>query len=90
VHVTSAPSWTSWAESELAALHARHRLRTLATVDTSLVSFASNDYLGLTAHPHVRAAAQSAIDRFGTGATASRLVSGTRSVHAELESALAD
>ena len=87
--MTSAPSWTSWAESELAALHARHRLRTLATVDTSLVSFASNDYLGLTAHPRVRAAAQAAIDRFGTGATASRLVSGTRSVHAELENALA-
>jgi 8-amino-7-oxononanoate synthase len=87
--VTSTPSWTSWAESELAALQARHRLRTLATVDTALVSFASNDYLGLASHPRVRAAAQSAIDRFGTGATASRLVSGTRSVHAELESALA-
>jgi 8-amino-7-oxononanoate synthase len=88
--VTSAPGWTSWAESELAALQARHRLRALPTDDTALISFASNDYLGLTSHPRVRAAAQSAIERFGTGATASRLVAGTRSVHTELESALAN
>ena len=87
--MSTAPGWTSWAESELATLHARHRLRNLTTLDTSLISFASNDYLGLASHPRVRAAAQSAIDRFGTSATASRLVCGTRSVHVELENALA-
>lgn len=87
--VTAAPSWTSWAESELAALQARHRLRRLPIDEPTLISFASNDYLGLASHPRVRAAAQAAIDRFGTGATASRLICGTRSVHTELESALA-
>jgi len=54
------------------------------------VAFASNDYLGLTAHPAVRAAAHAAIDRWGTGSGASRLVTGTRPVHAALEEALAD
>jgi 8-amino-7-oxononanoate synthase len=55
-----------------------------------VVSFASNDYLGLSSHPKVLAAAHGAIDRWGAGAGASRLVSGTRPVHTELEEALAD
>ena len=54
-----------------------------------VVSFASNDYLGLSAHPAVRAAAHDALERWGTGAGASRLVTGSRPVHAELEDALA-
>jgi 8-amino-7-oxononanoate synthase len=54
-----------------------------------VVSFASNDYLGLSAHPAVAAAAHEAIDRWGTGATASRLVVGTRPIHDDLEAALA-
>jgi 8-amino-7-oxononanoate synthase len=54
-----------------------------------VVSFASNDYLGLSAHPAVRAAAHDALERWGTGAGASRLVTGSRPVHADLEEALA-
>ncbi len=54
-----------------------------------VVSFASNDYLGLTTDPVVVAAAHRALDRWGAGAGASRLVTGSRPVHAELESALA-
>ncbi len=54
-----------------------------------VVSFASNDYLGLTTDPEVVAAAHRALDRWGAGAGASRLVTGSRPVHAELESALA-
>ncbi|HUE08604.1 MAG TPA: 8-amino-7-oxononanoate synthase [Acidimicrobiales bacterium] len=54
-----------------------------------VVSFASNDYLGLSAHPAVRAASHDALDRWGTGAGASRLVTGSRPVHAELEEELA-
>jgi 8-amino-7-oxononanoate synthase len=54
-----------------------------------VVSFASNDYLGLSAHPAVVAAAHAALDRWGAGAGASRLVTGSRPVHTELESALA-
>jgi 8-amino-7-oxononanoate synthase len=55
-----------------------------------VVSFASNDYLGLSAHPAVIAAAHDALDRWGTSATASRLVVGNRPVHDELEAALAE
>ena len=55
-----------------------------------VVSFASNDYLGLSAHPAVVAAAHEALDRWGAGAGASRLVTGSRPVHTELERALAD
>ncbi len=54
-----------------------------------VVSFASNDYLGLTHHPDVRAAACEAIERWGTGTGASRLVVGSRPLHAELEAELA-
>jgi 8-amino-7-oxononanoate synthase len=54
-----------------------------------VVSFASNDYLGLSVHPAVRGAAHEALERWGTGAGASRLVTGSRPVHADLEEALA-
>jgi len=54
-----------------------------------VVSFASNDYLGLTTHPMVLAAAHDALDRWGSGSGASRLVTGSRPVHHELEAALA-
>jgi 8-amino-7-oxononanoate synthase len=55
----------------------------------AVVSFASNDYLGLSAHGAVIAAAHTALERWGAGAGASRLVTGSRPVHAELEDALA-
>ena len=55
-----------------------------------VVSFASNDYLGLSAHPAVVAAAHGALTRWGAGAGASRLVTGTRPIHSELERALAE
>jgi 8-amino-7-oxononanoate synthase len=61
----------------------------LSSVDGPVVSFASNDYLGLTAHPAVVAAAHAALDRWGAGSGASRLVTGARPVHAELEQELA-
>jgi len=49
----------------------------------------SNNYLGLTFHPKVKAAAQKAIDDFGTSPTGSRLINGTLSIHEELERRLA-
>ena len=55
-----------------------------------VVSFASNDYLGLSLHPGVIEAARSALDRWGAGSGASRLVTGSRPVHRELERELAD
>ncbi|NQV11037.1 MAG: aminotransferase class I/II-fold pyridoxal phosphate-dependent enzyme [Cyanobacteria bacterium] len=53
-----------------------------------LLDLASNDYLGLSAHPRLRAAAHAAIDGQGVGAGASRLISGSRPVHAALEERL--
>jgi 8-amino-7-oxononanoate synthase len=50
----------------------------------------SNNYLGLASHPQVREAAASAAVELGVGAGASRLVSGTMSVHRELERRLAE
>src|SRR4051794_41621521 len=49
----------------------------------------SNNYLGLADHPRVREAAADAAMRWGVGAGASRLVSGTMTVHRRLEEALA-
>ena len=53
------------------------------------VNYASYNYLALSGHPEVSAAAKLAIDRYGTSVSASRLVSGERPVHRELERALA-
>ncbi|MEX1324784.1 MAG: aminotransferase class I/II-fold pyridoxal phosphate-dependent enzyme [Synechococcaceae cyanobacterium] len=54
-----------------------------------VLDLASNDYLGLSRHPAVLAAVQAAVTRQGAGAGASRLVCGSRPVHAELETELA-
>ena len=57
--------------------------------DRILVNFASNDYLGLSQHPSVKAAAKAAIDEFGAGSGASRLVSGTSYAHTKFEEEIA-
>lgn len=49
----------------------------------------SNNYLGLTAHPKVKQAAKDAIDRYGTGCSGSRYLTGTIKLHIELEKRLA-
>lgn len=54
------------------------------------VSFANYDYLGLASHPMVKAAASAALETFGVGALASRLVGGERSSHRQLEVGLAE
>jgi glycine C-acetyltransferase/8-amino-7-oxononanoate synthase len=55
-----------------------------------VVLLCSNNYLGLADHPTVRHAAAEAALKWGAGAGASRLVSGTMTVHEELEARLAD
>lgn len=55
-----------------------------------LLAFCSNDYLGLSTHPSLIAAAQRAAQQFGVGATASPLVCGHQSPHEALEKELAD
>lgn len=54
-----------------------------------LINFASNDYLGLANHPAVKAAALTAVERFGVGSGASRLLCGSLAPHRALEATLA-
>jgi 8-amino-7-oxononanoate synthase len=49
----------------------------------------SNSYLGLTNHPRIKAAAQAAVEKYGTGCAGSRFLNGTLDIHLELEEALA-
>ena len=55
-----------------------------------MISFSCNDYLGLSQHPDVIAAAQQATREYGTGAGASRLITGNHPLFTELEAQLAD
>ncbi len=89
-----------FAAAKLEALERRRLRRHLAVTDRrdgagarvgarALLSFSCNDYLGLSRHPDVVAAAVEATRRFGTGAGASRLVTGNHPLYAELEARLA-
>ncbi|HLM16943.1 MAG TPA: 8-amino-7-oxononanoate synthase [Acidimicrobiia bacterium] len=85
--------WSEWAALAAQQIVDARQWRAPRPFDPSapdgLVSFASNDYLGLTHHPLVVAAAHDAIDRWGTGSGAARLIAGSRPVHHELEAELA-
>ena len=93
--------WDGIATAALDAVAAANRLRQPRDLDSGsartalsetgqpVVSFASNDYLGLTQHPAVRAAARAAIDSYGTGAGSARLIVGSRPVHSRLEERIA-
>ncbi len=93
--------WADWAEAETTRIHRAGQWRsprdldaagpegTLAPDGRRVVHFASNDYLGLTQHPQVIAAARDALERWGAGSGAARLIVGSRPVHSELEHALA-
>ena len=88
-------------QGELTDLRARSLHRRLRQMQTAadgtveltergrLANFASNDYLGLADDPILRDAAKAAIDQYGVGAGASRLVSGTRPAHSRLEEKIA-
>lgn len=54
------------------------------------INFSSYDYLGLSSDPRVQQAAKAAIETYGTSVSASRIVSGERPIHRELERALAE
>ncbi len=93
-------SLDAYANAKLAQIEAAKRRRVLAQTAREdgvwvsrggrrLLSFSCNDYLSLAQHAAVKAAAIAAIDRYGAGAGASRLVTGNHPLYAELETRLA-
>lgn len=90
-----------FAQEKLAQIDAQGLRRRLVETDRdsatgarrdgqSLISFCCNDYLNLSHHPDVIAAAKTATDRYGTGAGASRLISGNVPLYTQLERKLAE
>lgn len=81
-----------WINDEARRRAAAGLVRTLRPrpAEPDVLDLASNDYLGLTRHPEVTAAAAGAAHHWGAGATGSRLVTGSTALHAELERELAD
>jgi 8-amino-7-oxononanoate synthase len=87
------------AEEELASLKERGLFRDLNVLPGTggeiivngkkLLNFSSNDYLGLAGDPRLKTAAIQAVKEFGTGATASRLLTGHLTLHQELENDIA-
>ena len=88
--------WTK----ELENLKSSGLYRTLRTIEgpqgprvkidgKDIVLLCSNNYLGLADHPRLKEAAIKAIERYGVGSGASRLVSGTMKLHEELEERIA-
>ncbi|MFQ5683011.1 MAG: 8-amino-7-oxononanoate synthase [Candidatus Binatia bacterium] len=63
---------------------------TLTLDGQKVLNFSSNNYLGLANHPSLREAAKTAIDRYGCGSGASRLISGNMTLHTELENKIAE
>jgi 8-amino-7-oxononanoate synthase len=84
-------------EQQLSSLQEQGLLRDLYTIPTDpndsdngiLLNFSTNDYLGLANDPRLKQAAIEAIDKFGTGSTASRLLAGNLRIAEELENELA-
>lgn len=76
-------------EDELIKFDAASLRRHIPDPHDGLIDFASNDYLGLSKHPAIKAVYLSTVEKLGVGATASRLICGTSSSHQELEDKLA-
>ncbi len=95
------PSLAETASRELKSIAAKGLLRRLRRLEgevgselthegRALLNFSSNDYLGLAASADLKAAMAEAVDRFGTGSGAARLVSGSLAPHHHLEETLAE
>ena len=89
-----------WIEQSLATIHRADWYRSAKTIqgisgatvqleEREVINFASNDYLGLAGDDRLIQAAINATQEFGTGSTGSRLLSGHRELHSELERAIA-
>jgi 8-amino-7-oxononanoate synthase len=93
-------SLDDFARKKLSALDEAHLRRRLVPTERGddlwverngrrLLSFSCNDYLGLSHHPALKEASIAAVERYGTGAGASRLVTGDHPLYEELEGRLA-
>jgi 8-amino-7-oxononanoate synthase len=89
-----------WLHQSLNTIHKAHWHRSVRSLDgragpvmtcegKRVINFASNDYLGLAGDPRLAEAAIAAIQTYGTGSTGSRLLSGHRELHRQLEQAIA-
>jgi 8-amino-7-oxononanoate synthase len=90
----------AWIEQSLGTIHRADWYRSVQTIEgcpgatvllqgQEVINFASNDYLGLAGDERLILAATAAVQEFGTGSTGSRLLSGHRKIHRELEKAIA-
>lgn len=90
----------AWLEQSLATIHKADWYRSVQTLQgcpgavvqlegREVINFASNDYLGLAGDERLIQAAVAATKEFGTGSTGSRLLSGHRELHRQLEKAIA-
>jgi 8-amino-7-oxononanoate synthase len=90
----------AWIEESLATIHRADWYRSVQTISglpgakvllsgQEVINFASNDYLGLAGDERLHKAAIAAIQEFGTGSTGSRLLSGHRELHRDLEQKIA-
>jgi glycine C-acetyltransferase len=89
-----------WLQDELAALGDAGLYNNIRTISSpqgawlkieghSVLNFCSNNYLGLANHPRLVEAAKKAIDKYGVGPGAVRIISGTNDLHIELEKRIA-
>ncbi len=96
----SRPNPLAFLDDELAALRERHLYRPLRVMssaqgpivsldDRRVISLSSNDYLGLSHHPRMKAAAIQAVRDLGAGSGAVRTIAGTMTIHEALEAELA-
>ena len=90
-----------WIERSLSTIEKANWYRSVKTIESlpgaiikldgqQLINFASNDYLGLAGDKRLIGAAIAAAKEFGTGSTGSRLLTGHRELHQELEQAIAN
>jgi len=90
----------AWIDEEREQLAQAGLLFTIRTIESAmdgwvtidgrrLLNFCANNYLGLANHPRLREAAKAAIDQYGIGPSAVRVIAGTTSLHLALEERLA-
>lgn len=86
---TPATSLEAWLRARGDEDRQHHLIRRTDPLPDGVVSFGRNDYLGLSRHPDVLAAAHAALDAYGTGMRAARTLGGTTDLHSQLEEELA-